>query len=55
MLQAANMDLFNPLVPKAHNGECQNVRFSLEIKPIKVSYSQYADFYFFHPSLALVG
>ena len=26
MLQAANIDLFNPLpyVPKAHNSECQN-------------------------------
>ena len=25
MLQAANSDLFNPLVPKAHNAECQNL------------------------------
>ena len=24
MLQAATFDLFNPLVLKAHNGECQN-------------------------------
>ena len=25
MLQTANTDLFNPLVPKAHNGECQKI------------------------------
>ena len=24
MLQAANTDHFNPLVPKAHNSECRN-------------------------------
>ena len=24
MLQAANTDLFDPLVPKAHKSECQN-------------------------------
>ena len=24
MLQAANTDLFNPLVPNAHNSDCQN-------------------------------
>ena len=24
MLQAANIDFFNQLVPKAHNSECQN-------------------------------
>ena len=27
MLQAANTELFNLLVPKAHNGECQNLLF----------------------------
>ena len=37
MLQAAYTDLFNPLVPKAHNGECHNLLFSLQIKPVKVS------------------
>ena len=37
MLQTANTDLFNPLVPKAHNSECQNLRFPLQIKPVKVS------------------
>ena len=28
---AANTDLFNPLVPKAHNSECQNLPFPLQI------------------------
>ena len=37
MLQAANTDLFNPLVPKAHNSECQNLVFSLQIEPVKVN------------------
>ena len=37
MLEAVNTDLFNPLVPKAHNGECQNLPFSLQIKPVKAS------------------
>ena len=49
MLQAANTDLFNPLVLKAHNIECQNILFPLQIKPLKVSYSQIADIYFLHP------
>ena len=40
MLQAANTDLFNPLAPKAHNSECQNLpSFPLQIKPVKVSQS----------------
>ena len=37
MLQAANTDLFNPLLPKAHNSECQNIIFPFEIKPVKIS------------------
>ena len=37
MLQAANTDLFNPLVLKAHNSECQKQSFPLQIKPVKVS------------------
>ena len=37
MLQPANTDLFNPLDPKAHNSECQNLLFPLQIKPVKVS------------------
>ena len=35
-LQAASTDLFNTLVPKAQNGECQNVLFSLQIRLEKV-------------------
>ena len=35
MLQAANTDLFNPLVPKAHISEYQNQLFILKIKPVK--------------------
>ena len=34
MLQAADIDLFNPLVPKAHNGAYQNIPFPLQIKPL---------------------
>ena len=34
MLLGANTDLFNPLVPKAHNTECQNI-FPLQITPVK--------------------
>ena len=37
MLKGANTDLFNPLVPKAHNSECQNLLFPLQINPTKVS------------------
>ena len=37
MLQAASTELFNPLVLKAHNSECQNILFSLQIKPVIVS------------------
>ena len=45
MLQAANTDLFNPLVSKAYNSECQNQMFPLEIKPVEVSCSHFVDFY----------
>ena len=37
MVQAANTDLFNPLVPKAHNRVCPNLLFPLQIKPVKSS------------------
>ena len=37
MLQADNIDHFNPVVPKAHNSECQYLQFPLQIKPLKVS------------------
>ena len=49
MLQAANTDLFDPSVPKAHNSECQNQPFPLRIKPVKVNLKLLADFYFLHP------
>ena len=32
MLQAANTDLFNPLFPKADNGECQNLPTYLQVR-----------------------
>ena len=34
MLQAANTDLLNPLIPKAHSSEHQTLLFSLQIKPV---------------------
>ena len=37
MLQEAHTDLFNPLVSKSHNSECQNLLFPLQIKSEKVS------------------
>ena len=37
MLQGANTDLINPLVPEAHSSECQNLQLKLQIKPVKVS------------------
>ena len=39
MLQGAYTDLFNPVIPKPHNSESQNILFPLEIKPLKVSES----------------
>ena len=33
LLQAANIKLFNPLIHKAHNSDCQNLQFPLKIKP----------------------
>ena len=37
MLQGANTDLFNPLVPKAHNCECQKQLFPLQAKQKKAN------------------
>ena len=48
----ANTDILNPIVPKAHNSECQNLLPPLQIKPVKASL---ADFYFLHPAPALMG
>ena len=36
MSQGANTDLFNPLVPKAHNSECQIIQFTLKIRAVEV-------------------
>ena len=36
MLQGANTD-FNPLIIKAHNSECHNLPFPLQIKLVNVS------------------
>ena len=44
MLQAANNGLFSALVPKAHNGECKNLPFPLQVKSVN---SVKADFNFF--------
>ena len=50
MLQAANTDLFSPLLPKAHDSECQNLLFPLRIKPVKVNLKLINGFLFFvHP------
>ena len=35
MLQAANPDQCNPLVPEPENSEYQTVLFPLQIKPVK--------------------
>ena len=42
-----NTDLFNPLVPKAHNSECRNLPFTLQIKPAKVNLKLIGGFLFF--------
>ena len=47
MVHAANTDLFNPLVPKAHNSGSKSA-ILLHSKPLKVSQRKLADFYFFH-------
>ena len=48
MLQGANTDLFNPLVPKAHNSELQNILFPLQFKPVKAVEASLR-IIFFHP------
>ena len=54
MLQAADTDLFNPLVPKAQYSECQNLPFPFQSKPIKVNIKLIGGFLYFVPS-ALMG
>ena len=52
----ANTVLFNPLVPKAHNGECQSILFPLQIKPVKVNLKLIGGFLFLLPrASALLG
>ena len=53
MLQGANTDLFNPLVSKAHNSECQNLPFPLQIKPVKPVKANWR-ILFFAPSALMV-
>ena len=50
MLQAANTDLFNPLVPKAQTSECQNLLFPLQSVIAKLQI-----FLFLHPRLGTNG
>ena len=49
MKQAANTGLFNPVVPKAHSSECQNLLFPVQIKLVKFVKASLLDFYFLHP------
>ena len=50
MSQAANTDLLNPYVPKAHNSEWQNPLFPLQINPIvpDAHYSERQDNHFLY-------
>ena len=49
MLQEVNTDLSNPLVPKAHNSECQIILFYWKLSPQKSVLASFADFNFLHP------
>ena len=55
MLQAANSNLVNPLVPKVQNSECQNLPFPLQIKLIKVSTFKLTGWFLFFAPSALMG
>ena len=46
---SANTDLLDPLLHEAHNSECQNLLFPLQIKPVKPVKPRFTDFYFFTP------
>ena len=54
MLEAAKTELFNPLVPKAQNTECQNLLFLLQIKPVSQLVKSICGLLFFAPS-AIIG
>ena len=45
--------IFNPLVPRAHNSDCQNLLFPLQIKPEKVSLKIIGGFLFL--TLGIIG
>ena len=47
MLQEANTDLSNPLVPKLTIVKCQNILFPFQIRPLS-QLKQIGDFYFLH-------
>ena len=49
MLQAANTDLFNPLPPKVHNSEYQNLPYPLQKKPVKVNFKSNCRNLYLHP------
>ena len=36
LIGTTDTDLFNPLVPKAHNSDCQNILFPLQIEPARL-------------------
>ena len=40
MLQEANTDLYNPLVPIAQNTERKKLLFPLQIRPVKVNFKK---------------
>ena len=47
MLQGANTDLYNPLVPKAHNSDrVSNLLFPFKLSQKKSDKVNFADFYF---------
>ena len=50
MLQAANTDLFNPLILKAHNSKCQNFHFLYELSHKKINLKVIGGYLFFAPS-----
>ena len=55
MLQAANTDFFNPLIPKARKNQCQNILFPWHIKPLKSVKAIVCGFLFFAPSRPRLG
>ena len=56
MLQKQPTPTFNPLVPKAHNSERQNLSFPSQVKQLKVSLkSGWRFFYILHPLRHMMG